>query len=339
VVDTYYVTAGDAMGVAISGTHAFVAAGWGGLIVVDVSNPEEPTRAGLCTTPGYAQDLWIEGPHVYVADGSHLSIVDASDVENPEVVGEYGGAGDAKDVALWGNQAYLASGLGGLHSVDVSDPRSPDGIGVHEVLGIVPEVDVAGHYAYAATGEWRGLSVVDTSDPVNPLEVETYSAVRSMLDLEVREDYLYAATGAWGGLRILDISDPLDVEQAGIRRLVESGQQLSSQVLVLPHHGSRSSLSPELYEAVDPDCALVSCGSLNVFHFPHRQVQTALQERDVPLFSTAELGSVSVRWEDERMEVEAVHGGTVREGHEDADALTGSNTQGQCMRQEGKEEG
>jgi competence protein ComEC len=110
---------------------------------------------------------------------------------------------------------------------------------------------------------------------------------------------------------------PGDVEQAGIRRLMESEQQLSGQVLVLPHHGSRSSLSPELYEAVDPDCALVSCGSLNVFHFPHQQVQTALQERDVPLFSTAELGSVSVQWEDERMELEAVHGGTVRKGHED----------------------
>ncbi len=43
-----------AFDIVVDGTRAFVAAGAGGLLVFDVSNPAAPSRIGRLDTPGYA---------------------------------------------------------------------------------------------------------------------------------------------------------------------------------------------------------------------------------------------------------------------------------------------
>jgi competence protein ComEC len=90
---------------------------------------------------------------------------------------------------------------------------------------------------------------------------------------------------------------PGDLEQKGIAALLASGADLSARVLVLPHHGSRTSVSPALYDRVRPDLALASTGFLNVFGYPHKEVAVALEERGIPLLTTAEHGAMTVFWD------------------------------------------
>ncbi|MCF8106097.1 MAG: DNA internalization-related competence protein ComEC/Rec2, partial [Desulfohalobiaceae bacterium] len=90
---------------------------------------------------------------------------------------------------------------------------------------------------------------------------------------------------------------PGDVEKAGLDLLCANENALQSEVLLIPHHGSRSSFYPELYTRVEPDLALVSCGYLNLFHFPHEAIQDFFKQRRVPLFSTAENGQIIVDWD------------------------------------------
>ncbi|MFW6178831.1 MAG: DNA internalization-related competence protein ComEC/Rec2, partial [Desulfohalobiaceae bacterium] len=90
---------------------------------------------------------------------------------------------------------------------------------------------------------------------------------------------------------------PGDIEQAGLRELLyKKDVDLKAQVLVLPHHGSRNSLNKEFLRRVDPDLALVSCGYLHHFGLPHQEVKDALQELDIPLYSTAKHGALQVLW-------------------------------------------
>ncbi len=89
---------------------------------------------------------------------------------------------------------------------------------------------------------------------------------------------------------------PGDIEESGLQTLMQSGQNLQAKVLVLPHHGSRTSLCPEFYQMVDPELALVSCGYLNYFNFPHNSVIKALEEQHIPLKSTAEHGAIQIKW-------------------------------------------
>ena len=88
-----------------------------------------------------------------------------------------------------------------------------------------------------------------------------------------------------------------DIETAGVEAVLDSGEDLQSEVLVVPHHGSRSSLAPEFYAAVEPSLAVVSAGFLHPFGFPHHEVRQALRNQDVQLLTTAEAGAVRIIWE------------------------------------------
>ncbi|MDZ7758950.1 MAG: DNA internalization-related competence protein ComEC/Rec2 [Desulfovermiculus sp.] len=90
---------------------------------------------------------------------------------------------------------------------------------------------------------------------------------------------------------------PGDLEAEGIAALLDSGNKVKADLLVVPHHGSRGSLSPKLYERVDPELAIISCGFLNIFRFPHDQVQKALKQAGVPVYCTSDSGEVQVRWD------------------------------------------
>lgn len=89
---------------------------------------------------------------------------------------------------------------------------------------------------------------------------------------------------------------PADVELPAIAALLQRDQDLAADVLIVPHHGSRTSFSPSLFDRVDPALALVSSGYLNYFNHPHPEVAHALQERGVRLLNTGDHGAITVRW-------------------------------------------
>jgi hypothetical protein len=85
-----YVTSGSATGVAVSGTHAYVAEGGHGLQIIDMSDPANPQRVGGYDTSGYAGGVAVSGHYAYVATGdAGLQIIDVSNPANPQRVGGY----------------------------------------------------------------------------------------------------------------------------------------------------------------------------------------------------------------------------------------------------------
>jgi competence protein ComEC len=89
---------------------------------------------------------------------------------------------------------------------------------------------------------------------------------------------------------------PGDLEQRGQRHLLGQGIDLSAQVLVLPHHGSKSSLHRDFYQAVGPEVALCSNGYLNHFLFPHAEVLKELSGLDIPILRTDMEGAITITW-------------------------------------------
>lgn len=72
-------------------------------------------------------------------------------------------------------------------------------------------------------------------------------------------------------------------------------EALRAKILVLPHHGSRRNLEPDLYHAVNPEAALASAGFGNSWGFPAPEVRESLAARHIPLYTTAEEGEVCAR--------------------------------------------
>jgi hypothetical protein len=64
-----------------AGDLAYVAAGSGGVLLFDTSDPTRPTRNSGYNTPGLARELAVADDLVYVADGDGgLLILRTSDV-------------------------------------------------------------------------------------------------------------------------------------------------------------------------------------------------------------------------------------------------------------------
>jgi len=90
------------------------------------------------------------------------------------------------------------------------------------------------------------------------------------------------------------LTGDIEVEAESVL-LQRFGDQIKSDVLLIPHHGSRTSSSTQFIESVAPDIAVTSAGYLNRYGHPADSVAQRYQDRNIPLFNTARDGAVSVR--------------------------------------------
>ena len=87
-----------------------------------------------------------------------------------------------------------------------------------------------------------------------------------------------------------------DIDSQVERQLLRwQPETLAAQVLVAPHHGSKSSSSPAFIEAVAPEKVIFSSGYKNHFGHPHPQVIQRYQGSSV--YSSSEHGALSIRLE------------------------------------------
>ena len=83
-----------------------------------------------------------------------------------------------------------------------------------------------------------------------------------------------------------------DAEQEEERYLVESGRDIRADVYLVGHHGSSSSSSELLLDAVRPKYAVISCGTGNDYGHPTQEVLDRLWDKDVSVFRTDEQGNI-----------------------------------------------
>lgn len=83
-----------------------------------------------------------------------------------------------------------------------------------------------------------------------------------------------------------------DLEEAGLSQLLSTGLPLPVNLLKVPHHGSRNSTPEKLLDRLTPDLAFISLGYGNSHGFPHSQVVEALQQHQIPWWSTDRHGTL-----------------------------------------------
>lgn len=197
-------------GITISGTHAYIADGDNGIIVIDISNPVSPAISGSYATGNSVLDVAVSGNYVYAADGNSLVIVDVTIPSSPTLAGTYDTIGFTNSVVISGNYAYVADdskgifdGSNGLAIVDISAPSSPTLAGTYADV-YAYDAAVSGNYAYVADSS--GLTILDISIPSSPTLAGTYSSDGDSNGVAVSGNYVYLADAS--GLVILDISNP-----------------------------------------------------------------------------------------------------------------------------------
>ena len=85
-----------------------------------------------------------------------------------------------------------------------------------------------------------------------------------------------------------------DIEQKGELEILNSGMNVSSQVLELGHHGSRTSSSREWLQAVNPKFVFWQAGEDNQYGHPHAETIMILEELNIPYMGTATHGNITI---------------------------------------------
>ncbi|MBI4460062.1 MAG: ComEC/Rec2 family competence protein [Acidobacteria bacterium] len=98
---------------------------------------------------------------------------------------------------------------------------------------------------------------------------------------------------------------PGDIESRMEKRLAENGYSLTSDILKIPHHGSKTSTTPSFLARVDPRFGIVSVGAYGRFGHPSAEVLESLRRAGVRAFRTSQDGSVTALTDGHRIELSA----------------------------------
>lgn len=218
---------GRAVDVEVFGNLAYIAAEYGGLMIVDVTDVRNPVQVGQYDG-ARVSSVQLVGSVAYAAGGtSGLEIIDVSDPVNPVRMGGYSTGGSVGKVKVKGNLAYVTEWEAGLQIIDVSDPANPVRVGGFDTSGIALGLEVAGNLVYVADKD-AGLQIIDVSNPANPVRVGGYDSGNDAEMVQLVGNLAYLVDG-FDGLQIIDVSNPASPVRVG--RYSKSGGATSVQVV------------------------------------------------------------------------------------------------------------
>jgi len=82
-------------------------------------------------------------------------------------------------------------------------------------------------------------------------------------------------------------------------------KKLKADVIIAPHHGSKTSSSLRFIEAVNPEAVIFSAGFLNRWHMPNKAVLKRYENFNVTPYSTADQGMIQIKMDQQGLEIES----------------------------------
>ncbi len=233
------------------------------LVIVEISNPEQPYEKTTINTDLRPSDIEIRGSYAFVSEmalrgqptGGILAIYDIADPTMPALVGSTSVSTLATGVALAGDYAYM-SDLFGLNVLDISTPSNPLVIDFLPTSEMATGAETTANHLFVRVYN-RGLLSYDLTNPASPVldnEVELPDAMNTnaanLAHMFYRDGTMYCTSGGTLGLSLIDVSVPSamvylhnvgtpgqasDVALIGTYAYVPTGEPATVAVLDLSH--------------------------------------------------------------------------------------------------------
>lgn len=191
--------------VAVAWPYAYVADYHGDVLILDVTDPTQPSELSTIESQLPWSLLHRDGV-LYVASlGTGVSIYDVTDPSSSVLLADYPLEDGAAGIDLVGSTLFVAAAEAGLLVLDVTDPTSPEAIGQlavgQQLVGLaaspslVLAVDMLSSRAY----------VIDVENPSAPW---LQSSIASPFPFSVVQSGSYGLVSATGGIQVVDLSEP-----------------------------------------------------------------------------------------------------------------------------------
>jgi hypothetical protein len=210
-----YNTLGYSYSLALRESQVLIADGSEGVVVLDITNPENPIKVGKTKVDGKAQDLalWKDN-YAFVAVGRNgLRTVK---------INKNGQVSEVKDARIderadvtrvYGDRLYV----GGDEKITVFDlkesAKKPEPVGSYSVNGRIRDIQVVEQgglsLAYIAADK-QGVLSLDVTKPVSITEYLKFDTVGRAMGIYVHDGYALVAEGS-KGLRLYDLTFKDDI--------------------------------------------------------------------------------------------------------------------------------
>jgi len=209
--------------VTVNSDFAFVAHGEGGVLVINISDPNKPnviSSVNNAVIKGYAHKINRQDSVLYISTGGFgVTVIKVADPYNPRVTSTNVDLRPAKNVHVMGDFVFAAiSELGVQVAKIVNNANNLDPRGISGTPGFAQSICTSpdSNYLLVACGE-MGLAVIDISylqnghgvyPTIGLVDISGYSE-----DVVIHPTlpYAYLACGT-AGLTIVDFSDPEDLK-------------------------------------------------------------------------------------------------------------------------------
>ncbi len=201
--------------ICVEGDYAYIAASRNGMLIFDISDPENPVGISRIDTTWYAARVVVSGSYAVIAsnhvghpDYSKLDIVDIDPPESAHIVNTINFFGYVSGLAVSGSSVcYIRRVQGGpdLYIIDIEPPESAQVVKSF-YMPWSSSGDVAASDGYACVPTEFGIWIMDIDPPESSYVVST---VDSDINGEAAVSDGYAYATDWSSdLLIVDIDPP-----------------------------------------------------------------------------------------------------------------------------------
>ncbi len=214
--------------ICVDGNYAYMACGFNGLHIVDISDPVNPVWVNRVDTHGDAVGVALAGGYAYVPNLEHygpsnddFSVIDIEPVESAHIVNTVHALERSNHVSISGEYAYV-SGSSRFSIVDITDPVFPtviktiklnNGLFNYNSFG---KITASGGYAYVGLIHFAGdvggggstsysFAIYDIDPPGSAYKVKSFQIGGFPRDIVVSGGYAYISCR---DLAIIDIDPP-----------------------------------------------------------------------------------------------------------------------------------
>lgn len=207
---SFFNTRGPALDIATGSSRVHVAAGEGGLIVMNVLNPAAPTLLGTrLLAAGRARDILVSGSNSFIASSEvGVWIMNLTTPGSPLLIAN-APSNDARSVTVSGTRMFVADGWEGMKLWDISTIGAPVLRGSIDPPGFETlRVGVTGNTAVMCKIQsGGGADIVDVTNLASPVLRSTIDNDDYFFDCALTSGTAYFAN-SYRGLSIYDISNP-----------------------------------------------------------------------------------------------------------------------------------